>query len=216
VYVDNYCERTAPGLWGEPVNALSNFAFLIASAVLLWLLSSQPHGKRAALSVWLLPITLGVVGVCSLAFHTFATSLTGALDSLSIVVFILIAVVTLVHWMWGVPWKWAWLAAPAFLVLSFGFNLATGAVLGGYLPALVGLLGFGLAIRFTVAPPQSRHGDRLLWASAIFAASLTLRTLDLPLCQGFPVGTHFAWHCLNAIVLFIVAYTVIRRWQASL
>src|SRR5690348_4120425 len=33
-YVDLYCERLAPGLFGEPLNTLSNAAFLFAA----WLL----------------------------------------------------------------------------------------------------------------------------------------------------------------------------------
>ena len=33
--IDLYCERTGPGLWAEPLNALSNLAF-IAVAVILW------------------------------------------------------------------------------------------------------------------------------------------------------------------------------------
>ena len=30
--IDIYCERTAPGFWDEPFNALTNAAFLIAAA----------------------------------------------------------------------------------------------------------------------------------------------------------------------------------------
>ena len=30
-YIDIYCERTAPGFWDEPLNAVSNAAFLIAA-----------------------------------------------------------------------------------------------------------------------------------------------------------------------------------------
>ena len=33
--VDHYCERTDPGIWAEPLNALTNLAFIIA-AWLLW------------------------------------------------------------------------------------------------------------------------------------------------------------------------------------
>lgn len=219
MYVDLYCERTAPGLWGEPLNAVTNLAFLAASALLLWLLAGQ--GRRVPISVWLLPVLLGVVGLCSLAFHTFATSATGALDSLSILVFILVAVVVITHWMWGLRWRWAWLAAPAFLAFSFGVNAVLvavggeGATLGGYLPALLGLLGFGLAVRFTAPDDAAQYGRWLLLATVMFAVSLSLRTLDLPLCHAIPTGTHFLWHCLNAMVLFVVAYAVIRRWQSS-
>lgn len=218
-HVDNYCERTAPGLWGEPVNALTNVAFLIAAGLLFWLLSREP--RRAPISVWLLPTTTALVGLCSLAFHTFATSFTGLLDTLSIVVFILIAAVVTVHEVWDVPWRWAWLAGPGYLAFAVGFSAAFAAlggkpaVLGGYLSALVGLAGFGLAIRLTGAAESRRFGTLLLWTAALFAVSLTLRTLDDPLCGDLPLGTHFLWHCLNAAVLFGVSYTVIRCWQAK-
>lgn len=170
--------------------------------------------------MWLLPVLLGVVGVCSLSFHTFATRATAALDTLSILAFILAAVVVLVHWMWRVRWRWAWPAAPVYLLVALGVNaallLAGGerATVGGYLPALLGLLGFGVAIRWT-APDAAGSGRRLLLAAAVFVVSLTLRTVDGPLCGAFPLGTHFLWHCLNATVLFLVGLTVIRRWQQT-
>ncbi|BCB77049.1 hypothetical protein GCM10022251_45280 [Phytohabitans flavus] len=209
MYVDAYCERTGPGLAGEPLNAVSNLAFLAASALLLWLLAGRP--RRAPVSVWLLPVMLGVVGLCSLAFHTVADSLTGALDTLSIMVFVLTAVVVVTHWTWGVRWRWAWLVAPVFLAFAIGLNVALAVVggeratVGGYLPALVGLFAFGVA--------AYRKTKLLIGASALFAVSLTLRTLDGPLCGQVPVGTHFLWHCLNATVLFLVSLAVVRRWQ---
>ena len=49
----------------------------------------------------------------------------------------------------------------------------------------------------------------------MFAVSLVLRTLDGPLCDQVSVGTHFLWHCANAVVLFIVSYAVVRRWHAT-
>ncbi|MEV4517586.1 ceramidase domain-containing protein [Dactylosporangium sp. NPDC049525] len=217
MYVDSYCERTAPGLWNEPANAVSNLAFLVAAAVLIGLMGADRRG--APRSVWLLPVLLAVVGVCSLSFHTFATTATAALDTLSILAFILTAVVVLVHWMWRVRWRWAWPAAPAYLVAAVGVNAALlfaggeRATVGGYLPALLGLVGFGVAIRYTAPPAAAGAGRRLLLAGAIFAVSLTLRTLDGPLCGGFHLGTHFLWHVLNATVLFLVGLAVLRRWQ---
>jgi hypothetical protein len=212
-----YCERVGSGWFAEPFNAVSNLAFLVASAALIWLLVRQ---RRAApVSVWLLPVLLGVVGLCSLSFHILASPLTGALDSLSILVFVLVGVVVVVHWMWAVRWRLAWLAAPAFLVLAIGLDVALFALggarlaLGGYLPALLGLIGIGLAVRLTASAPVRRYGTWLLWAAAVFAVSLTARTVDRPLCGHFPVGTHFIWHLLNAIVLFLVSHAVLARWR---
>ncbi|MET7396135.1 ceramidase domain-containing protein [Dactylosporangium sp. NPDC005572] len=218
MYVDGYCERTAPGLWNEPLNALSNAAFLVAAAVLFVMLSRRP--ARPPLSLWLPPALIAVVGVCSWTFHMAATSPTAALDSLSILVFILVAMVILVHWRWRVRWSRAWLAAPVFVVATVAINAALftlageRASLGGYLPALLALPAFGLAaLRRPPAPtaPAWRAPARtLLLAGGVFTVSLTLRTLDAPLCDAAPVGTHFLWHCLNAVVLFLVALAILQ------
>jgi hypothetical protein len=205
VPVDDYCERLGPGLWGEPLNAVSNLAFLLASAVLLWRLVRRE--ERAPFGVWLLPVLLGVVGLCSLAFHTFATEVTGLLDTLSIILFILAAIVLIAGWCFGVPWRWAWVAAPAYLGFALGMNAALAAIggekatLGGYLPAFAMLAGLGIALK----------SRKLLIAGGVFVVSLTLRTLDLPLCDQVPIGTHFLWHCLNAVVLYLVSDYVIER-----
>ncbi len=43
--LDQYCERTAPAFWAEPVNALSNAAFVIAAVALLFAWRRSP-GRR--------------------------------------------------------------------------------------------------------------------------------------------------------------------------
>jgi hypothetical protein len=213
--VSQYCERTAAGLWGEPFNVVSNLAFLVASGLLLWLVARRR--PAAPFSVWLLPALLGVVGLCSLAFHTLATPPTEVLDSLSILVFVLVGLTVIMRWMWGVRWRWAWLAAPAFVAFAVAVDgplFALGGqryAVGGYLPALLGLIGVGVALRRR--RELSRYGGWLLWAAAVLAVSLTARTVDRPLCAHFPTGTHFVWHCLNAIVLFVVGYAVLHRYQ---
>jgi hypothetical protein len=206
--VREYCERLGPGLWAEPLNAVSNLAFLLASAVLLVRLARRPHRPPGAARA--LPVLLAVVGCCSLSFHTFATPPTAALDSLSILVYVLVAVVLLVRHGFAVRAGRAWLAAPAFLVLAVAIDGALAlagrdVTLGGYLPAFLGLAGFAVALR-----------SRLLGVAAgVFAVSLTARTVDMPVCAEVPIGTHWIWHCLNAVVLFLVAVHVERLADAA-
>jgi hypothetical protein len=49
-YLDAYCERTAPGLLAEPLNAITNASFLIAAGA-AWVLATRtgqvPTGIRA-------------------------------------------------------------------------------------------------------------------------------------------------------------------------
>jgi hypothetical protein len=48
----------------------------------------------------------------------------------------------------------------------------------------------------------------LLLAAGVLLLSLTFRTLDLAICERFAVGTHFLWHLLNGLVLYLVG----RAW----
>jgi len=41
----------------------------------------------------------------------------------------------------------------------------------------------------------------LATGAAILAVSLTFRSLDASLCAAIPLGTHFMWHVLNAVML---------------
>jgi hypothetical protein len=71
--------------WSEPVNAVTNAAFLIAAA-------SWPGGcagQRLPLA-WALVAVLTAIGVGSYLWHTHATRWAGLMDVLPILVFILI------------------------------------------------------------------------------------------------------------------------------
>jgi hypothetical protein len=74
-----------------------------------------------------------------------------------------------------------------------------------YLPGLLAMVVVGglLAERKHPAAPY------ILWAAAVFTVSVTLRSLDLALCdayviEGRKIGTHFAWHLLNGLALFLL------------
>lgn len=47
----------------------------------------------------------------------------------------------------------------------------------------------------------------------MFACSLVLRALDEPVCAWFAAGTHFGWHLLNAVVLYLAGHALISRWR---
>lgn len=66
--IDGYCERTGPEFWSEPVNALTNAAFLVAAFV-MW----RRTGGRLPLAN-LMILLLALIGVGSFLFHTFATT----------------------------------------------------------------------------------------------------------------------------------------------
>ena len=61
---------------------------------------------------------------------------------------------------------------------------------------------------------KAQGSDRLALAAVIFPLSLAARTLDRTLCSIFPIGTHFVWHLLNALVLYLLVAAALRARAA--
>jgi len=64
---DLYCERTAPGLFNEPFNALSNLAFLAAAAI-----ATARRPPRRDVFLWLLIAIVYLIAIGSTTFHMLA------------------------------------------------------------------------------------------------------------------------------------------------
>ena len=68
-----YCERGADAaFWAEPLNALSNIAFLVAALAAGRELAGRPTGGRRHFEA-LLVVLVAVIGIGSFLFHTLAT-----------------------------------------------------------------------------------------------------------------------------------------------
>jgi hypothetical protein len=219
-----YCERgTSEALLAEPINAITNLAFLIAALAGFLLLRRGPPETRSA-DHYLLVALVFLIGLGSLAFHLYADKGTALADIVPIGVFMLVYLGFALNRFLLVPPGWTVLLAIAFAAvvgvvlqlrcwdgaIGFPSSEAAGAspCLNGslaYVPALVALLVIGLML----ADRGHRAARWLLWAAAIFTVSIVLRSLDMALCDqavidGRRIGTHFAWHVLNALTLFLL------------
>lgn len=193
--VDAYCERTGPDYWAEPVNALTNIAFLVAAAV-MW---PRVRGMRTG---QVLCAILGVIGLGSWLFHTHANPLTGLMDVVPIVAFILAYVFVATRDFFGARGWVAAVAAVAFVpyavVLTPVFRaLPFFEVSAFYWPVPVLIAAYAVALR--ARAPATARG--LAVGAGILCLSLVARSVDETLCAAIPLGTHFLWHLLNALML---------------
>lgn len=195
--IDLYCERTASGLWGEPANLLSNLAFL-AAAWAIWRQRRQAPSVARPLALLAAAIAIG-----SAWFHAAATPSARVFDEAPILVFELVFL-----WLYGRRLVGLGRGQVALLLLGFTAVLAAAraeqAVLNGslaYVPPL--LFAGGLGVYHYRTQPRARTA--LLGGAAVFTLALGLRTIDLPLCSAFPLGTHFLWHLLAAMALAVFA-----------
>lgn len=212
--VDIYCERLDPGFWAEPINALTNLAFLIAAGWAWW--RARQEGATDALT-WVLIGLVAAVGLGSFLFHTFATRWAGLADVIPIGLFIVTYLIAALRRFVGLGWL------GMIPVLVVGVAAIAGLMslipeptpgepppLNGslsYAPALIALLAVSLAL----AVKRHPAARPLAGAAAVFLVSLTFRSLDMVVCPGLPLGTHFLWHLLNGVLLFILLDTLIRH-----
>ncbi len=207
--VDLYCERTAPGLLNEPLNALSNAAFFIA-AIAATRAATRTPAARNDLFLWLLIVIVYLVGAGSTAFHTFANRWSLIADVAPITAFIYGYFGFAMCRFFGLGWIGSIAATALFFAASWAFGSAfpQGTLNGSinYLPAFFAIIGLG-AMLLVQGSPAARW---LLIGSLVFLAALTLRTIDLAVCAWCPVGTHYAWHALNAVLLFLLLTAAIR------
>lgn len=203
--IDGYCERTSAAFWAEPVNAVTNLAFLVAALVGFRLWRRSGRGDAASL---FLVVLVAVIGIGSFLFHSFANRWSSLADVVPIAVFIYayfgLALVRFV----GLRPLFAALATLAFLGASFLAEPLLAPLAGsssGYVPALLALIGIGGGL--TMA--GQAQGRLVLMAGGVFAVSLGFRMADQPLCDDWPLGTHFAWHILNATTLGLLLVAAI-------
>lgn len=198
--IDAYCERLGPQFWAEPLNAVSNLAFVCAALVGLWLWRRGGRADRAglALSIW-----VAVIGTGSFLFHTFANRWSMFADVIPIAIFIYAYFGLALHRFFGMRWWLAAISTAAFFAGSAGLQPVLSITVGssaGYIPALAAMFGIGGALAARRKPPAAM----LLAAGCVFAVSLAARMADMPLCPSWPSGTHYAWHILNAVTLALL------------
>ena len=200
-YIDIYCERLEQGLWAEPLNAITNAAFIIAGIFALILAR-----KENALD-WrsgLLIALIFAMGIGSTLFHTFATLWAMMSDVMPILAFQIVFITCYAQRVIGLHCKWSIPLLGLFFALMWGSMQLPRDWLNGtleYAPALIFVAAFGIWHLKNAA----REKWGLLAAAAAFVISMTFRSLDMSLCETFSYGTHFMWHILNGLVLYLSA-----------
>lgn len=207
-FIDLYCERLGPGLWAEPLNAVTNLAFILAGTLLIVALRRAEAAARRDPAMIVLAGLVFVIGLGSGLFHLFATRWAVLADVIPIALFILLYLYLALRRLVALPPWGCWLGVAVVLVLTVALPLGFGFSVSTYGVALAAMLGVGGFLHFGRRHPA---GPRILVAAGLFALSLAFRTADLPLCATLPSGTHFLWHLLNAGVLYSLVRTMMRH-----
>ena len=215
-----YCERGSdPAFWAEPLNAVSNAAFIIAASMALIEWRRSPRGTGELLLI----ATVFVIGIGSFVFHTLATKWARVADVAPISLFMLGYLVFAMRRLLVLPWAAVAAGLAGFVGAGAGAERITcqsGACLNGsvgYLPALAAMILVAGALGWRRHPATKA----LATSAAVFALSLVFRSIDMAMCPitlmqpGWRAGTHALWHILNALVLYWLLIAAIRGGEAG-
>ena len=195
--IDLYCERVQIGLFGEPLNLVTNICFIIAAVLLLrrQFLNKSPWTHK------LLSLTALIVGLGSALFHSFAVYWAQLADVIPIGFFLCYFIFL---FFWQVEQKS--LAVSLGVVLGFlgsialCFSFLQFQFLGNsqnYIPVLFVLVYLALT------RTDTRIRNFFLAAASMFLAALTFRAVDIRVCSIIPFGSHFLWHVFNSGVIYV-------------
>lgn len=212
--VDAYCERQADGLTAEPVNVISSVAFVVAALILLRK-ASAVYSQRMVWDLWLLISTLAAIGAGSVTWHLFARSWAELTDILPITLFINVFLVSFLLRI--AKLKIVWVMALLMVFQLFNYAVAKTVpteFLNGsmfYAPAWTALLLVIIYLAINHHPLLRSY----ILAVSLLTLSIVFRSIDLAVCTAMPVGTHFLWHLINAVVLYLLVAGLIYQLSAT-
>ncbi|MCY4444092.1 MAG: ceramidase domain-containing protein [Proteobacteria bacterium] len=201
-HIDIYCERLNPSFLAEPVNLFTNLLFVLAGCLVIYRASSY----QLSLQLRIYGFLVALVGVASFSFHGFANSLTQSFDVISILFCVIFAIFFYGYYILHyktikIILLYLFLFSTTALSSQFlDFDIFNGS--HGYFGVWLTLAALGLL------DPQKPQKYITFQALALFSLSLVLRSIDdqdQKLCDIFPLGTHFLWHSINALLLYHLA-----------
>jgi len=225
-----YCERGHdPSLLAEPLNVLSNLAFLVAAIVAaqqlhatrpIYLASKSGSGSghtvdATCAAVWIMILLVALIGIGSFLFHVAATRWARLADVIPITAFMLVYLAFAMRVLLEQSWAVVGIGLVTFvLALAAASNLCPaddpsvpGCLNGtmAYAPALLAMAGVGAVLWRRGHPDASA----LLAAAGLFLVSMAMRSADTSLCDatritGHAAGLHALWHLLNAVALYLL------------
>jgi hypothetical protein len=215
VAITHYCERVDDSFWAEPFNAVTNLAFLLVAVLVARSMLQKGIGVGRGWDLWLLIVLIVAISIGSFLWHTLATPWTELADILPIILFITLYLpsflvrVTKLDPVWVFFWFALFHSLNYMVQSTLPAHLFNGSIF--YLPTWLALL---LMTLYGKASHQG-FGRRLVFALILFTLSLSLRTLDRSFCDLWSVGTHFTWHILNGMVLYLMMTTLLPRQTSA-
>ncbi len=194
--VVGYCERLGNSLFSEPINLISNFAFLLSAFFIFRLYKIH---KISGTWHWVLFYLTLSIGIGSALWHSFRTPTTHAFDAIPIYLFLLTFLFLLLKNLTKNIRK-SIIGILGFLLFQIIVSVYLPGFLNGSIRHVVNASVFILLCLWIYE--KKKLNSNLVIALLMYVFGITFRTIDNSVCSVFPFGTHFLWHVLTAIASY--------------
>ena len=201
-----YCERTAADVLSEPLNSITNLAFVLISYLIFK--KYKNHEYSLIFSGLIFCIGLG-----SFLLHTIPSKITALIDVMFILFFIIFFLYILFQKILKLAITCALFLSLASPVLYYylGSVLKENFTLFGDSSFYIVIWLHLNLIYFYLLIKNANFNNFILVASIIFVISIFFRIIDKVYCDINLYGTHFLWHILNSLVLFYLVKFIISN-----
>lgn len=202
-----YCEGgNSLEFFAEPLNAISNIAFIFAGLGIYRLLTKNRIQQVEFKAVLILILFLGFG---SFLWHATRNSYTLILDVVPAA--LSFAVITYIFLRNLIGNKLLALSI-ALLLLPTRFFISSFAptdIISSLIRNLINATTFFLIILLSFRKYGKIAFEGLV-VLTVYLAAIIMRIVDLQVCQTFPLGTHFLWHILDALAVYLVIKFIIK------
>ena len=203
--VIEYCERIGNSFFAEPINFLSNAAFLFSAFFIFKLLKN--HNEKS-IGYWILFCFVLLIGLGSSLWHSFRTPFAHALDAVPIYLFLLVFLYLLLNKLTRSA-KYSVLGIFSFVGLQIVVSVYFPAALNGSIRHIVNATVFFL-LNLWIYKKSKQLNLNFIFAFLVYVVGILFRTIDNAVCSMFPLGTHFLWHMCTAGATYLVVKGLIR------
>ena len=150
-----------------------------------------------------------ILGLGSLAWHSYRSVPTLLLDEIPIYIFFIFSGYFLTQSLVKNHKLTVIILASTAVIYYLIFAYIPGInILNGVLKYVFAFLSFLILSIFVVRKLGS--GYNFTTPLIILAISIIFRSIDLFICPIFSIGTHFIWHILNAVAMYFGSVVIIR------
>ena len=200
-----YCEQL--GFSIQYLNIATNLLFVLFAFLVIRTIKKKY--KIVEKRDYILASLLVLIGVGSFFWHAMPARWSDYADTIPIVIFALTALILISNKIFNTR-----ISQILFLTLSLliGFFLERLPILNGTLSYIFLCLLLILSASF-FSKKNKEMTTHFFIASVFFIAGIFARSFDLVLCDLIPLGTHFLWHTLIAVMGYYLILGISRLYK---